>query len=319
MGILYIQLPAPWPSQYKLITRKSNCATYDSQVSDHHQPTSVRFCPPSTPTSSSTSFAMAPPKVDSKKSAKSAIPSGIPSAGISSTRSGKECIISDYYQNYSKKTGTSPTESPKSAASSPPSTPSPAKSQSKSETPNKSPKTPDLGSQNPSTPVPGAQTSPPPQDGDVLAPSQGGTAASDEAMDNVLPPSVESSVMALRTSDDDQETAPVFELDLEPNPETLEPSNKQDPDLSLESNVLQNPTLDKSPANALGAQALLLAPSLPSPKDEPCLSTEVLNLPKPCQTSNSTTIQPTTLSSSRSSPSVPSSIQHFNTSMSSHF
>merc|ERR1711954_38850 len=141
MGILYIQLPAPWPSQYKLITRKSNCATYDSQVSEHHQPTSVRFCPPSTQTSSSTSFAMAPPKVDSKKSAKSSIPSGIPSAGVSSTRSGKECIISDYYQNYSKKTGSRPMESSKSAASSPPSTPSP----SKSGTPNKSQKNPEPG------------------------------------------------------------------------------------------------------------------------------------------------------------------------------
>merc|ERR1711954_321029 len=148
---------------------------------------------------------MAPPKVDNKKTklAKSAIPSGIPSAGVSSTRSGKERIILDYYQNYSKKTGTSPTESPKSAALSPSSTPSPAKSQSKLETPNKSPNTPDLGTQNPSSPVPGAQTSPPPQDRDVLAPLQGEAAAGDEAMNNVLPPSVESSAMAILTSDDD--------------------------------------------------------------------------------------------------------------------
>ena len=75
--------------------------------------------------------------------------------------------------------------------------------------------------------------------------------------------------MALLTSDDDQETAPVFELDLEPNPETLEPTNEQNPDLSLESNVFQNPTLDKSPANALGAQALPLAPSLLNPNNQP--------------------------------------------------
>ena len=88
--------------------------------------------------------------------------------------------------------------------------------------------------------------------------------------------------MALLTSDDDQETVPVFELDLEPNPETLEPSNEQNPDLSLDSNVFQNPTLDKSPVNALGAQALLLAPSLPNPNDEPCSSTETLNPTKPC-------------------------------------
>merc|ERR1712081_130145 len=108
--------------------------------------------------------------------------------------------------------------------------------------------------------ISGTQTSPPPQDGDVLAPSHGEATASEEAMNDELPPSVESSVMALLDSDDNQEPAPVFELDLEPSPETLEPSNEQNPDLSLESNVPQNPTLDETPANALGTQALLLAP-----------------------------------------------------------
>ena len=118
--------------------------------------------------------------------------------------------------------------------------------------------------------------------------------------------------MALLTSDDDHELAPVFELDLESNPKTLEPSNDQNPDLSLNSNVFQNPTLDKSPAQALGAQALSLAPSLLNPNDEPSLPTEALSLLKFCQTSNLTTTQPSVLSSSLSSPSVASSIQHFN-------
>ena len=126
------------------------------------------------------------------------------------------------------------------------------------------------------------------------------------------PPSVESSVMALLDSDDNQEPAPVFDLDLEPSPETLEPSYEQNPDLSLESNVPQIPTLDETPANAIGAQARLLAPNLPNPSNEPRLSTDILSSPKPCQNSNPMTIQPITPSSSLSSPSVPSNIQHFN-------
>merc|ERR1711954_372720 len=152
------------------------------------------------------------PKVDNKKSAKSSIPSGIPSAGISSTKSGKERILTDYYQNYSKKTGSRSTESSKGAAASPPSTPSPFKSES----PNKSQKNPEPGTQNPSSPATGAQTSPPPQDGDVLAPSHGEVTASEDAMNDDLPPSLESSVMALLDSDDNQGPAPVFDLDLEP-------------------------------------------------------------------------------------------------------
>ena len=307
---------------------------------------------------------MAPPKVDNKKSAKSSIPSGIPSAGISSTRSGKERILTDYYQNYSKKTGSRSTESSKGAAASPPSTPSP----SKSESPNKSQKNPEPGTQNPSSsatgaqtspppqdgdvlapsydaatvsdkarndvsppsvgssviallasdinqeivPVPGAQTSPPPQDGDVLAPSLEEVTANEETTKDELPPSVESSVMALLESDDNQEPAPVFDFELEPSPETLEPGHVQNPDLSLESNFLQNPTPDESLANTLGAQALLLAPSLPNPNFKPSPSTDILSSPKPSQNSNPITIHPTTPSSSIGSPSVPSNIQHFN-------
>ena len=118
--------------------------------------------------------------------------------------------------------------------------------------------------------------------------------------------------MALLDSDDKQEPAPVFDLDLEPSPETLEPGYVQNPDLSLESNVPQDPTLDETPANALGAQALLLAPSLLSSNVEPSSPTEALNLLKFCQTSNLTTTQPSVLSYSLSPPSVASNIQHFN-------
>merc|ERR1711954_29300 len=65
---------------------------------------------------SSTSFAMPLSKIDTKKSAKSTVPSGIPSAAISSTRSGKERILTDYYQKFSKKAGSRSLESSKGAA-----------------------------------------------------------------------------------------------------------------------------------------------------------------------------------------------------------
>ena len=161
-------------------------------------------------------------------------------------------------------------------------------------------------------PAPGAQTSPHPQDGDVLAPSHREVTATEDAMNDDLPPSVESSVMALLESDDNQEPAPVFDLELESSPETLELGHVQNPDLSLESNFLQNPTPDETLANTLGAQALLLAPNLPNPNFKPSPSTDILSSPKPSQNSNPITIHPTTPSSSISSPSVPSNIQHFN-------
>merc|ERR1711954_585848 len=142
------------------------------------------LCPQLTPTSSSTSFAMPLSKVDNKKLAKSTAPSGIPSAAISSTRSSKECILTDYYQNYSKKTGSRSSESSKGAAVSPPSTPSPSKSGS----PNKSQKNPEPETQNPSSSATGAQTSPPPQGRDVLAPSYDAATVSDEARNDVSPP-----------------------------------------------------------------------------------------------------------------------------------
>merc|ERR1711954_359414 len=175
---------------------------------------------------SSTSFAMPLSKVDKKKLAKFTAPSGIPSAAISSTRSGKERILTDYYQNYSKKTGSRSSESSKGAAASLLSTPSPSKSGS----PNKSQKTPEPETQNPSSPATGAQTSPPPQDGDVLAPLHGGATASDEARNNVPPPSVESSVMALLASDNNQELVPAPGAQTSPPPQdgdVLAPSHRE--------------------------------------------------------------------------------------------
>merc|ERR1712081_123913 len=67
--------------------------------------------------------------------------------------------------------------------------------------------------------ISGTQMSPPPQDGDVLAPSHGEAAASDEAMNNVLPSSVESSVMALLASDDNQELVPAPGAQTSPPPQ----------------------------------------------------------------------------------------------------
>ena len=167
--IPYIQLPAPRPTQYKLITQQSNCATCD--FSKFARPTSFGMFPPFYTYISSTTIIMAPPKVKNTKPSKSGIPSGIPSLGIPSTRSGKTRYISEFYQNSGKKSGTSPTESPaKSTSLSPPGTPSPAKSPSKSEPPKNSPKTPDQAAQNHSSPVLGNQTSPPSQAGVVLAP-----------------------------------------------------------------------------------------------------------------------------------------------------
>merc|ERR1711954_161937 len=98
----------------------------------------------------STSFAMPLSKVDNKKPAKSIVPSGIPSMAISSTRSGKECILTDFYQMSGKKAGARSLESSKGAAASPPSST------------NDTQKTPESETQNPGPSTTGAQTSPPP-------------------------------------------------------------------------------------------------------------------------------------------------------------
>merc|ERR1711954_83486 len=93
-------------------------------------------------------------------------------------------------------------------------------------------------------PVPVAQASPPSQGGDVLEPSLEEVTVSEGAKKDELPLSVESLVMALLESGDNQEPAPVFDFEPEPSPETLEPGYVQNPDLSLEPNSTQNPTPD---------------------------------------------------------------------------
>merc|ERR1711954_180036 len=122
-------------------------------------------------------------------------------------------------------------------------------------------------------------------------------------------PSVESSAMALLESDDNQVPAPVFDIELEPSPETLE--SEQDPDPSLEPSPTQNPTSNDSLANLLSTQALLLAPKLPNPSFGPSPSANIPVSPKSSQDMNPTTSRPTT-PTSIGSPSVPSSIMHFN-------
>ena len=128
--------------------------------------------------------------------------------------------------------------------------------------------------------------------------------------------------MAPLAANVEHESAPAIQLDFNTN---------QNPDSSLNSNVIPNPILDKSLDQALGAQALSpgspsvntaplnnplqasLDPSLFDLNDEPSSPTQALRLLEICQTPNLATIQPPTLSPSHSSPSVASSIQHFNT------
>merc|ERR1711954_590037 len=75
-----------------------------------------------------------------------------------------------------------------------------------------------------------------------------------------------------------------------------------------------------SPSSPSGKLAPLNKPSHPSLdpslldlNNEPSSPTHALNLLKICQTPNLSTIQPPTISPTHSSPSVASSIQHFNT------
>merc|ERR1711954_260722 len=130
------------------------CDPCDLQVSDHQRLPALFSV--SSIYSPSTSFAMPLSKVDNKKPAKSTVPSGIPSVAISSTRSSKERILTDFYQMSGKKAGSRSSESSKGAAASPPSSP------------NETQKTPELETQNSSPSMTGSQTSPPSQEGDAL-------------------------------------------------------------------------------------------------------------------------------------------------------
>ena len=285
------------------------------------------------------------PKVENKKPAKSSA-SGIPSMAMSTTRSGK--ILSDYWavsgkkpkpSDSSREATESPSNSPNDthripepeaqnplttgAQASPPSQEGDASAPSLDETASSdgalndlSPSgnasvTAPLATNNVqgSVPRPVAQAPSPLQGEDVSAPSLEEVTVSEGATKDESTLSVESSVMALLESDDNQVPAPVFDIELEPSPEILE--SEQNHDLSLEPSPTQNPTSNDSLANFLSTQALLLAPKLPNPNFRPSPPTDISVSPKPSQNVNPTTSRPTT-PTSIGSPSVPSSIQHFN-------
>merc|ERR1711954_97038 len=105
-------------------------------------------------------------------------------------------------------------------------------------------------------PRPVAQAPSPPQGENVLAPQGEEVTVSEEATKDGPTLSVESSVMALLESDDNQEPAPIFDFELEPSPETLESGHAQNHDLTLEPSPTQNPTSNDSLANILSTQAL---------------------------------------------------------------
>merc|ERR1712081_14638 len=148
-------------------------------------------------------------------------------------------------------------------------------------------------------------------------------------------PSVESSIMALLNSDDNQAPRPVFEIEIAPSPETPEsdqdpkpspepspspepePSpeelaSEQNPEPSLEPNTTQNLTLNDTVTNLLNSQPQLLAPKFINPILEPSPSTETPMSPNYSQNpnpNNNRLITPTSIGS----PSVPASITHLNT------
>merc|ERR1711954_382883 len=137
-----------------------------------------------------------------------------------------------------------------------------------------------------------AQAPSPPQGVDVSAPSLEDIVVSEESTEGESTPSVESSIMALLDSDDNQVPTPVFGVEIEPSPETpeseqdpepslepnpsleLEPSpemleSEQNPEPSLEPNPTQNSTPNDTLTNLLSTQAQLLAPKFINPIIEP--------------------------------------------------
>merc|ERR1712081_92809 len=124
-------------------------------------------------------------------------------------------------------------------------------------------------------------------------------------MEDELTPSVESSIMALLNSDDNQAPRPVFENEIVPSPETPEsdqdpepspepsPSPEpepeklvsgQNPEPSLEPNTTQNMTLNDTVTNLLNSQAQLLAPKFINPILEPNPSAKTPMSPNSSQT-----------------------------------
>merc|ERR1711954_147715 len=173
-----------------------------------------------------------------------------------------------------------------------------------------------------------AQAPSPPQGVDVSAPSLKKIVVSGESTEDESTPSVESSIMALLDSDDNQVPTPVFDIEIEPSPEAPEsdqdpdPSLKlvpspetleseQNPELSLELNPTQNSTSNDTLTNPLSTQAQLLAPKFINPNIEPSPSANIPMSPNSSQDPNLINNRPIT-STSIGSPSVPSSIMHFN-------
>merc|ERR1711954_96121 len=145
-----------------------------------------------------------------------------------------------------------------------------------------------------------------------------------------LTPSVESSLMALLESDDNQAPRPNFEIEFEPSPKTPEPNQDQEPSpepspspepepekLDFEQNPEPEPELNTTQesimvTNLLSSQAQLLAPNFINPTLQPSPSTATPMSPNQSQNlnpSNNKLMTPTAIGS----PSVPKSISHFNT------
>ena len=272
-------------------------------------------------------------KVKNSKKSKSGIPSGMP---LPSTRSGKARYISDFYQNSGEKSVNSPKKSPAKSTSSPPpcfGTPLSSKSPTKYEPTIGSPKTPDLQpARNPSSPpLGGHQLTPTSQSGANLVSLPVKTPVTDKALNNKLPPSDQSSAMALLTSDNDPESTPATDGKSEP---TLSGANlNPNLGLNLDPDITPDPTLDQNSDHTIGAQALSPSKSsgnkAPSCKpnqssldpgllmsnfqSKPDSLTQALKILRICQTPTSThsTLPPTNLLPTQNSPSVASSIQLF--------
>merc|ERR1712081_122164 len=142
-----------------------------------------------------------------------------------------------------------------------------------------------------------------------LAPSLEEIVVSEESTEDGPTPSVESSIMALLDSDDNQAPIPVFDIEIEPSPET--PESEQDPEPSLEPNTTQNSTLNDTLTNLVSTQAQLLAPKFINPIMEPSPSAKIPMSPNSSQDPNLINNRPIT-PTSIGSPSVPSSITRFN-------
>ena len=106
-------------------------------------------------------------------------------------------------------------------------------------------------------------------------PSPDKTPANVNAPEIMLPPSEEPSAMALLTSDDDPNSAPVTDLDLADGTSKPAPTDESpNPSLGPNLNMAPNPILDQNQDQVSGAQAILPSTSSngPAPFDRPTQS-----------------------------------------------